>query len=86
MSDNKEVKIITTKKEKEEEDNKEDEKDNYDEITKVLEDMETYKYCSTDILYKVKFMTKMDKFVFESLPLTNSEKEKLLLELYPNTR
>lgn len=66
--------------------NQEDEKDNNEELTKVLEDMDTYKYCKTDILHKVNFMSKMDKFVFDSLPLTNSQKEELLLSLYPNTR
>lgn len=67
---------------------KEDDKDdklNNEEITKVLEDMDTYKYCKTDILHKVNFMSKMDKFVFDSLPLTNSQKEQLLLDLYPAT-
>ena len=77
MTDNKEdIKKISTK---------EDDKDNNEELTKVLEDMDTYKYCKTDILHKVNFMSKMDKFVFNSLPLTNSQKEQLLLELYPNT-
>ena len=77
MTDNKEdIKKISTK---------EDDKDNNEELTKVLEDMDTYKYCKTDILHKVNFMSKMDKFVFDSLPLTNSQKEQLLLELYPNT-
>lgn len=80
MTDNKEdIKKISTKK-----NNKEDDKDNNEELTKVLEDMDTYKYCKTDILHKVNFMSKMDKFVFDSLPLTNSQKEQLLLELYPN--
>ena len=64
---------------------KDDDKDNNAELTKVLEDMNTYKYCKTDILHKVNFMSKMDKFVFDSLPLTNSQKEQMLLELYPNT-
>ena len=75
-SDNKEVKKITTKQ---------DDKDNNEAITKVLEDMTTYKYCKTDILHKVNFMSDMDKFVFDSLPLTNSQKEELLLSLYPIT-
>ena len=66
-------------------DNKIEDKNNNEEITKVLEDMDTYKYCKTDILHKVNFMSKMDKFVFDSLPLTNSQKEELLLSLYPNT-
>jgi hypothetical protein len=65
--------------------NQEDEKDNNEELTKVLEDMDTYKYCKTDILHKVNFMSKMDKFVFDALPLTNSQKEQMLLELFPNT-
>jgi uncharacterized protein YaiL (DUF2058 family) len=79
-TDNKEVKKITTK-----EDIKADDKDNNEAITKVLEDMTSYKYCKTDILHKVNFMSDMDKFVFDSLPLTNSQKEELLLSLYPIT-
>lgn len=79
-TDNKEVKKITTK-----EDIKLDDKDNNEAITKVLEDMTSYKYCKTDILHKVNFMSDMDKFVFDSLPLTNSQKEELLLSLYPIT-
>ena len=79
-TDNKEVKKITTK-----EDIKVDDKDNNEAITKVLEDMCSYKYCKTDILHKVNFMSDMDKFVFDSLPLTNSQKEELLLSLYPIT-
>lgn len=75
-TDNKEVKKITTKQ---------DDKDNNEAITKVLEDMTSYKYCKTDILHKVNFMSDMDKFVFDSLPLTNSQKEELLLSLYPIT-
>jgi len=82
MSD---IKKITTKQEEKQQDAKEDDKVNNEELTKVLEDMDTYKYCKTDILHKVNFMSKMDKFVFDSLPLTNSQKEQLLLELYPAT-
>ena len=63
---------------------KTEEKDNTDELTRVLEDMDTLKHCKTDILYKVKFLTKDDQFVFDSLPLTNSQKEQLLLSLYPD--
>ena len=62
------------------------EKNNNEELTKVLEDIDTYKYCKTDILHKVNFESKMDKFIFDSLPLTNSQKEQLLLDLFPNTR
>jgi hypothetical protein len=58
------------------------EKDNVDELKRVLEDMETMKYCKTSILHEVRFMTTEDKFVFDSLPLTNSQKEELLLSLY----
>lgn len=58
------------------------EQDNSEELLRVLEDMETYKYCKTDILHKVKFMSKMDQFVFDSLPLTMSQKEELLLSVY----
>ena len=61
------------------------EKDNNEELTKVLDDIDTYKYCKTDILHKVNFESKMDKFIFDSLPLTNSQKEQLLLDLFPNT-
>jgi hypothetical protein len=62
------------------------EKNNNEELTKVLEDIDTYKYCKTDILHKVNFESKMDKFIFDSLPLTNSQKEQLLLSLFPNTQ
>lgn len=82
MTDNKEVKIITTNHDKKQQDDKEEDKNNNDELTKVLEDMDTFKYCKTDILHNVKFMSKMDKFVFDSLPLTNSQKEELLLSLF----
>jgi len=58
------------------------EKNNNEEISKVLDDIDTYKYCKTDILHKVNFETKMDKFIFDSLPLSNSQKEELLLSLY----
>lgn len=60
------------------------EKNNNVELTKVLDDIDTYKYCKTDILHKVNFESKMDKFIFDSLPLTNSQKEQLLLDLFPN--
>ena len=55
---------------------------NYEEIDKVLKDMDTYRYCKTDILDKVRFESKLDKFVFDSLPLTNSQKEQLLIDMY----
>ena len=62
------------------------EKSNNEELSKVLDDIDTYKYCKTDILHKVNFESKMDKFIFDSLPLTNSQKEQLLLSLFPNTQ
>lgn len=55
---------------------------NLDEIQKVLDDIDTYKYCKTDILHHVKFVSKMDQFIFDSLPLSMSQKEELLLSLY----
>jgi hypothetical protein len=58
------------------------EQDNSEELKRVLEDMETFKYCKTSILYEARFMTTEDKFVFDSLPLTNSQKEELLLSIY----
>lgn len=58
------------------------ETNNYEEIDKILKDMDTYRYCKTDILDKVRFESKLDKFVFDSLPLTNSQKEQLLLDMY----
>lgn len=58
------------------------ETNNYEEIEKVLKDMDTYRYCKTDVLDKVRFESSIDKFVFDSLPLTNSQKEKLLIEIY----
>lgn len=70
-----------SEKEKDLKNNDEDLKNN-DEISKVLLDMDTYKYCKTDILHNIKFENKMDEFVFNSLPLTNSQKEQLLIELY----
>lgn len=60
----------------------EDEKDNSSEMSKVLDDMNTYKYCNTNILDnldKINFKSSMDRFVLENLPLTNSQKENLLL-------
>ena len=85
MTDNKkeDIKNISTNLNKNDHETSEDDENNNAELTKVLEDMDTYKYCKTDILHKVNFMTKMDKFVFDSLPLTNSQKEQMLLELYP---
>lgn len=52
------------------------------DIEQIIEDMETFKYCKTNILKEVEFKSKVDKFVFDSLPLSNSQKEELLLSLY----
>ena len=55
---------------------------NDEEFKKIILDMDTLKFCKTDILQKVKFETGIDKFVFDSLPLSNSQKEELLLSIY----
>ena len=61
-----------------------DEKLNVEEIERVYKDITTKKYCKTDILDNVKFETTMDKFVFDHLPLSNSQKEELLLSMFSN--
>ena len=61
-----------------------DEKLNVKEMEKAYEDITTYKYCKTDMLKKLEFKSKMDQFVFEHLPLTNSQKEELLLSMFSN--
>lgn len=61
-----------------------DEKLNVKEMEKAYEDITTHKYCKTDMLKKLEFKSKMDQFVFEHLPLTNSQKEELLLSMYSN--
>ena len=61
------------------------EKDNSAEMSEVLNDMTTYKYCNTNILDnldKINFASSMDRFVFVNLPLTNSQKEQLLLSMF----
>ena len=61
------------------------EKDNSAEMSKVLDDMNSYKYCNTNILDnldKINFASSMDRFVFVNLPLTNSQKEELLLSMF----
>ena len=61
------------------------EKDNSAEMSEVLNDMTTYKYCNTNILDnldKINFASSMDRFVFQNLPLTNSQKEQLLLSMF----
>ena len=63
----------------------EDEKDNSAEMSKVLDDMNSYKFCDTNILDnldKINFASSMDRFVFQNLPLTNSQKEQLLLSMF----
>ena len=66
-------------------DNKTDiknEKDNSEEIERVFKDITTYKYCNTSILHNLKFESKLDEFIFNQLPLSNSQKEKLLIDIY----
>ena len=58
------------------------EKDNGEEIERVFKDITTHKYCKTDILHNLKFESKLDEFIFSSLPLSNSQKEKLLIDIY----
>jgi hypothetical protein len=61
------------------------EKDNSAEMSKVLDDMNSYKFCNTNILDnldKINFASSMDRFVFKNLPLTNSQKEQLLLSMF----
>ena len=63
----------------------EKEKDNSAEMSKLLDDMNSYKYCDTNILDnldKINFKSSMDRFVFQNLPLTNSQKEQLLLSMF----
>ncbi len=57
-------------------------KDNSEEIEKVFKDITTHKYCKTDIMHNLKFESKLDEFIFSSLPLSNSQKEKLLIDIY----
>jgi hypothetical protein len=57
-------------------------KTNIKEFEKILEDMNTFIYCKTNILNDVKFTTPQDKDIFNALPLTNSQKENLLLSIY----
>jgi hypothetical protein len=61
------------------------EKDNSAEMSRVLDDMNSYKFCNTNILDnldKINFASSMDRFVFVNLPLTNSQKEQLLLSMF----
>ena len=63
----------------------EKEKDNSAEMSRLLDDMNSYKYCNTNILDnldKINFASSMDRFVFVNLPLTNSQKEQLLLSMF----
>ena len=58
------------------------EKDNGEEIERVFKDITTYKYCNTPILHNLKFESKLDEFIFNQLPLSNSQKEKILIDIY----
>ena len=63
----------------------EKEKDNSAEMSRLVKDMTSYTYCNTNILDnldKVNFASDMDRFVFQNLPLTNSQKEELLLSMF----
>ena len=56
--------------------------DNGEEIERVFKDITTYKYCNTPILHNLKFESKLDEFIFNQLPLSNSQKEKILIDIY----
>ena len=63
----------------------EKEKDNSKEMSRLLDDINSYKFCDTNILDnldKINFASSMDRFVFVNLPLTNSQKEQLLLSMF----
>jgi len=51
-------------------------------MNKVLLDMNSQTFCKSNILNECNFMSKTDKYIFDSLPLTNSQKEELLLSIY----
>ena len=51
-------------------------------MNKVLLDMNSQTFCKSNILNECNFMSKMDQYIFDSLPLTNSQKEELLLSIY----
>ena len=51
-------------------------------MNKVIEDMNTHTYCHTNILNECRFANKMEEYIFNGLPLTNSQKEELLLEVF----
>lgn len=62
--------------------NKDSENNNAEEIEQVYKDITTYKYCNTPILHNLKFESELDEFIFNQLPLSNSQKEKLLIDIY----
>lgn len=51
-------------------------------MNKILLDMNSQTFCKSNILNECNFMSKTDKYIFDSLPLTNSQKEELLLSIY----
>ena len=65
-------------------DEKTNETANPDELKRILEDYASLKYCKTNIIAEARsrFDSKMDLFLFDALPLTNSQKEELLLSLF----
>lgn len=58
------------------------ETDNNEELERVYKDITTQKYCKTDILNNLTFESEVDKYVFDFLPLSNSQKEQLLLNIF----
>ena len=51
-------------------------------MNKILLDMNSQTFCKSNILNECNFISKTDKYIFDSLPLTNSQKEQLLLSIY----
>ena len=74
-----------SEEENSEESDTKEEKDNSKEIERVYKDYTTKEFCKTDILNKLNFRSKLDEYVFNSLPLTNSQKEELLLLIYADS-
>jgi len=74
-----EIKIETAKEIEEEEFNQEEFNKNLEEMNKTIKEIETPNI--TNILRDFQFKNKMDEEVFNRLPLTNIQKEYLLLSV-----
>ena len=58
-----------------------DDNNNAAEMERVYKDLFTKDFCKTDIIDKVTWVNDENKFIFDMLPLTNSQKEELLLHV-----